>query len=103
MYKGLDIMQGNSIMNVKRVLHYSWRKAMNFNKADEMEMAISYKSARLAYVFVTISLIVWMIVDFVQNGKFPFIQFTIIAIQNIIFFGSKIYLTKKMTSDSNEK
>ena len=76
---------------------------MKFNKVDEMEIAINYKSARLAYVFVTISLLVWMIVNFVQNGEFPFIQFNIIAIQNIIFFGSKIYLTKKMTSDSNEK
>lgn len=76
---------------------------MKMIKADEMEMAINFKSARLAYIFVTISLLVWMTIEFVHNKQFPAIQVMIIAIQNGIFFGSKIYMTRKMIRDSDEK
>lgn len=76
---------------------------MKINKADEMEMAINYKSARNAYLFVTISLMAWILYELLQNDELPFIQFAIFSIQNFIFFSSKQYLTKKMTDDSDEK
>lgn len=66
-------------------------------KSDEMEMFINYKAARLSYVFVAISLVIWMIIDFAMNKEFPLAQFLIIAIQNMIFFGSKIFMMHRMT------
>ncbi len=72
-------------------------------KADEMEMAINFKSMRLSWVFVIISLFIWIVADFLISGEFPFIPFIIIVIQNIIFFGSKLYMTHKMVGNNNEK
>ena len=74
---------------------------MRIKKADEMEMFINFKSMRLSWVFVNIALIIWLAETFIKSGKLPFILFTIICFQNIIFFGSKLYMTRKMSS--NEK
>jgi len=76
---------------------------MRLKKADEMEMSINFKSMRLSWVFVTIALIIWIAVDFIKSGELPLIPFTIISFQNIIFFGSKLYMTRKMSENSNEK
>ena len=75
---------------------------MKNKKADEMEMAINLKAARLAYVFVTISLVIWTIVDFATTGEFPLPQLIIVALQNVIFFGSKFLMTRRMVGDREE-
>jgi len=72
-------------------------------KADEMEMTINFKSMRLSWVFVIISLFVWLVADFLISGELPFIPFAIFVIQNIIFFGSKLYMTHKMVGNNNEE
>lgn len=72
---------------------------MGLKKADEMEMFINFKSMRLSWVFVNAALVIWLIVTFVKSGELPFILFMIVCIQNIIFFGSKIFLTRRMSSD----
>jgi len=72
---------------------------MRLQKADEMEMSINFKSMRLSWFFGNIALLIWLILAFIKNGKFPFILFTIITLQNVIFFGSKLYMTRKMSSD----
>ena len=74
---------------------------MSLKKADEMEMFINFKSMRLSWVFVNIALIIWLAETFIKSRELPFILFTIICFQNIIFFGSKLYMTRKMSS--NEK
>jgi hypothetical protein len=74
---------------------------MRFKKADEMEMFINFKSMRLSWVFANIALIIWLAVTFIKSGELPFILFTIICLQNVIFFGSKLYMTRKISS--NEK
>lgn len=74
---------------------------MGLKKADEMEMFINFKSMRLSWVFVNIALVVWLAVTFIKSGELPFILFMIFCLQNIIFFGSKIILTRRMSS--NEK
>lgn len=76
---------------------------MKFKKSDEMEMSINFKSMRLSWLFVIIALIIWLLVDFIKSVELPFIPFTIICIQNIIFFGSKRYMTRKMSNDRYEK
>ncbi len=74
---------------------------MKLKKADEMEMFINFKSMKLSWVFVNIALFIWLVVTFIKSGELPFILFTIICFQNIIFFGSKLYMTRKMSG--NEK
>jgi hypothetical protein len=70
---------------------------MWFKKSDEMEMSINFKSMRLSWLFVNIALIVWLIETVIKSGDLPFILFSIICLQNIIFFGSKLYLTRKLS------
>lgn len=66
------------------------------NKADEMEMWINYKAMRLAYVFTAVFLLVWNIVALVQNAQISFLPFVLLLAQGIIFFGTKLFLSKKM-------
>ncbi|HBM81345.1 MAG: hypothetical protein QME45_03225 [Clostridiales bacterium] len=74
-----------------------------FKKPDEMEMSINFKAMRLAWVFENIVLIVWTIISCIkEKGSFP-ITLMIILAQNIIFFGSKLYMAHKMTDDKNEE
>jgi hypothetical protein len=72
---------------------------MRLQKADEMEMFINFKSMRFSWLFVNIALFVWLVVVLIKSGELPLIIFTIISFQNIIFFGSKIYMTRKMSRD----
>ena len=72
---------------------------MRLQKADEMEMFINFKSMRFSWLFVNIALFVWLIVALIKSGELNFIIFMIISFQNIIFFGSKIYMTRKMSRD----
>ncbi|WP_041720691.1 hypothetical protein [Alkaliphilus metalliredigens] len=76
---------------------------MKLKKPDEMEMSINFKSMRLSWSFVTISLVIWLVVDLIINGKLHLILSIIISIQNIILFGSKLFMTHKMSGDSDEK
>ena len=72
---------------------------MRLKKADEMEMFINFKSMRLSWVFGNIALFIWLVVAFIKSGDFPLTLFTIICFKNVIFFGSKIYMTRKVSSN----
>jgi hypothetical protein len=74
-----------------------------FNKPDEMEMSINFLSMRLSWIFENIALVVWLIVDFSKTREISFIPFMIIAVQNMIFFGSKLYMTRKISRTGDEK
>lgn len=74
---------------------------MKLQKADEMEMSINFKSMRLSWVFGNIALLIWLTVALIKSGELPLALFSIISLQNVIFFGSKLYMTHKMSS--NEK
>lgn len=74
-----------------------------FKRADEMELSINFKAMRLAWVFENIALAVWMIVSYIKENGNAFIPFIIIAAQNVIFFGSKLYMTRKASEGRNEE
>ncbi len=74
-------------------------------KADEMEMSINFRAMRIAYVFSVLALIAFCGYEIIRFGKLPFIPFLILAIQGVLFFTTKLILTRKMsyTGDSDEK
>lgn len=74
-----------------------------FKKADEMEMAISFKSMRLAWIFANLTLFVWLIISRLNDSDTYLILFLIIAAQNIIFYSSKLIMTRRMTKGSDEE
>lgn len=73
-----------------------------FGRADEMEMSINFKAMRLAWAFANIALLVWAVISQII-GDTPLIQIAIILIQNVIFFGSQLYMKRQMTKDKNEE
>lgn len=73
-----------------------------FRRADEMEMSISFKAMRLAWVFENAALLVWAVISQIK-GDSPLIQTMIILIQNVIFFGSRSYMQGKMAKGKNEE
>jgi len=66
-----------------------------FKKADEMEIHISFFSMRLAWIFMSLALLVWAWYDFSKYGKLNF-AFSIVAAGGIIYWLSTIYYKNKM-------
>lgn len=73
-----------------------------FRRADEMEMSINFKAMRLAYVFENAALLVWAVISQINGDTFR-IQILIVLIQNIIFFGSQLYMKRKMAKEKKDK
>jgi hypothetical protein len=69
------------------------------HKADEMEMAVNYKAMRLSWVFCVASLLSWVLYIYVRNKEFLFVPFSIVCIQAITFFISKLVITRKMVDN----
>nr|WP_027091558.1 hypothetical protein [Cohnella thermotolerans] len=64
-------------------------------KADEMEQYQNDKSAKNAYLFFTVALLVWSFIDFFKKGQTGW-EFTILLIGNAIFLGSRVFYKRKM-------
>lgn len=74
-----------------------------FKKYDEMEMAIAFKSMRLAWIFANLVLFVWLIISRINDSDVFYILFMIIAAQNVIFLGSKFIMMRRMTKGEDEE
>lgn len=72
-------------------------------KADEMEIAINYRAMRIAFVFSRIALLAYCIYEYVALKRLPTIPFVIFCVQGILFFSSKIFITSKMTKESDDE
>ena len=68
-------------------------------KADEMEMAINFKAMRLSWIFVVVALLIWGIIDAINGRSIYSFPFTIICVQNIIFFATKILITNRLVKN----
>lgn len=84
--------------------HYA---KFGFHKADELESAITLKAIKWAWVYSTLFLLVWCVMELILSGSFPGLQFLLLSTQNVIFFISHLYFRKKMgladKIDDNEK
>ena len=74
---------------------------MKMQKADEMEMSINFKAMKLSWAFGVLALFIWMVFDLIATGKLNPMQSGIVLLQCMIFFGSKIYLARKMSVDDD--
>lgn len=89
--------------NVKLYLHFERMINMSkfIKKADEMEMAINFKSMKLSWLFLTVSLVIWDIYILIK-GETSNPVTLLIAVNLVIFCISKLYYTKKMTTDDKK-
>ncbi|WP_159881038.1 hypothetical protein [Paenibacillus puerhi] len=68
---------------------------MKLKKADEMEQYQSNKSAKITYMFFTIALLVWSLLNYFTKGQTGW-EFAILLMGNVVFFGSRVYFGRKM-------
>jgi len=91
--------------NVKMFLHFGGgiMKKM-FTKADEMELAINYKAARNAFVFLEFALAIYCLVCVIKTGELSW-TWLIFIISGVVFWGTKLIETKRLTDpgDSDEE
>lgn len=73
-----------------------------FVKADEMEMAINLKAARNAYAFLTAAVMIYSLVVTIQTGELPMV-FLFGCVAGVIFWGTKLVETKRMTVTDDEE
>ena len=70
-----------------------------FRKADEMEMSINLRAVRWAWVYSSVFLLIWTIVDFIKSGDFNGIAFILLISQLSIFWAVQIFLKWKLGKD----
>jgi len=75
-----------------------------FTKADEMELAVNYKAARNAFVFLEVSLAIYCLAYRLKTGELPW-AWLIFIISGVVFWLTKLIETKRLTDpgDSNEE
>lgn len=66
-------------------------------------MVIDFKAMRLSWVFVTMALLAWCIIELVIYGETPFIPFIIICVENVIFFSARLIMTNKLAGKGADK
>ncbi|WP_340003711.1 hypothetical protein MHH52_16910 [Paenibacillus sp. FSL K6-0276] len=67
---------------------------MKLRKADEMEQCQTEKSAKNAYIFFTLALLVWSLFNFFTKGETGW-EFPILMIGNTVFLWSKVFYKRK--------
>lgn len=66
---------------------------------DEMEMAISLKAVKWAWLYTLVFLLIWTIYDYIKIGNFNSLAFILLISQNLIRMSIEKYLKWKMGKD----
>ncbi|MBR3356684.1 MAG: hypothetical protein IKG46_02540 [Solobacterium sp.] len=74
----------------------------NHWKADEMERSVNLRAMQYAWAFLLVSLMIWVIAEYMSTGELLTIPLILILISNMIFFSVKLWLTKRMTAPGSE-
>ena len=72
-------------------------------KADEFEMAINFKSMRISYAFISLALLGYCIVTLVQSGEVPTVPGMILCLTGVLFWSTKIFMTKHLTKGIDDE
>lgn len=67
-------------------------------KMDEMELSISLKAIKIAWIYTVLFLAVWLAYDFI-NGNKPGLEFLLLITQNLVLIGIQSLLKWKMGKD----
>ena len=70
-------------------------------KADEMEMYITLKSIKFAWLFTGIFLLVWSGYDTYKTSQIG-LPLILLTSQNIIFYSCQLFFRHKLTGNNEE-
>ena len=68
-----------------------------------MELAINLRAMRISHCFTTLALVVYCGVMLATEGDLPSVPFLILCGSNLLFFGTKQALTKRLTKDADDE
>lgn len=77
------------------------RGVIILKKMDEMEMYITLKSLRIAWVFTVICLIVWAVYDGIKTSQLGW-PFILLVTQNIVFYTCQLIFKYRMAGKNEE-
>lgn len=72
-----------------------------FRRADEMEKSINLRVVRIAWLYSSVFLLVWVGYDWIKNGIFNDLAFILMTSQAVVFWAVNLYLGWKL--GKNEK
>jgi len=70
-------------------------------KADEMEMYITLKSVRIAWVFTVIYLLIWSAYDFIRTSQLG-LPVLLLLTQEMVFWGCLLFFRHRMAGINEE-
>ena len=70
-------------------------------KADEMEMYITLKSIKIAWLFTVIYLLIWSTYDTVKTSQLG-LPIILLISQNMVFYACLLFLRHRITSENEE-
>lgn len=65
---------------------------------DEMEISISLKSIKIAWLYTVVFLFIWVTYDWIQNKNFS-LPFMLLISQNMVYLGTNLFLKWKINKD----
>ncbi len=68
-------------------------------KADEMEMSISLRAMRLAWVYSGIFLLAWIWMDWARQGTFNSMAMVLLASQLVVYWSAQLVLKRRLGRD----
>jgi len=70
-----------------------------FRKPDEMEMSITLTAIRIAWVYSSVFLLVWVFYDWIKMGQFNGIASILLSSQLSLYWAVQVYLRWKLGRD----
>lgn len=70
-----------------------------FRKQDEMGKSINLRAMRVAWLYSSVFLLVWVGYDWIKNGTFNNLAFILMMSQAVVFWASNILLSWKLGKD----
>lgn len=70
-------------------------RKLGFRHSDEIEMKITIKAIRGAWLYVMIFLAVWAVLSAIDTGKIPMIQIVLIITGELFYFALQWWFTRK--------
>ncbi|NLY37951.1 MAG: hypothetical protein GX044_01445 [Firmicutes bacterium] len=76
-------------------------KKLGFRRQDEMEMEITFKALRLAYIYSISALAIWAFYELIMaEVGWPFI---ILISQNLVYMIARLIYTKRISGGEDEE
>ncbi len=75
-------------------------RKLGFRASDEMEMEVTIKSIRFAWLYVMLFLIGWGILHAIDKSEIPMVQLALVFTAELLYFALQWWFTKKAVNEN---